>query len=929
MAAEARVASAKGTVRRDDVTTSRSDLLRGDGSSANLLGRVFAALQQALDLTTILDMVLQELMTVAGAQAGAIYLTDASAERAELIGQQPPQSASPPLRQVVLTPAYQKELWSHRQAAIVEPGGLPEPIFSLLDRVDASGSVLFCPVWGGERLLAFAILGHRQPGAFEAQGRQLATSICNVVAPLLEKAAVHEHAQWDKQQLAFLCDAAKELNQSLELDSLAIRLTGIIVESTGTDRVGLALLDERGKVIYRRLLGHYASAELAEEAVQSALTNGLAGQALRERRGMIREPNGIDSLMAIPLLLPQRVVGVLTLYKASPNYYTQRHLDLVTALANQAASVIENARLYGLERRRAHEMEALNALAARLSRSRELDQVLDIVLSDMQKALDFRNGCVFLLEGDPPTLQLSRYCNMSPEAVERIQRRKVGKGFLGRIITRGRAAFFVNSSLRLAEKLGARTIVAIPLRAEGDVVGVLVMGTPTPQALDEETLAWLQAVGDVSGVAIANARLYGALEQRVAERTAELRRRATELEALNQIGMVLTSSLEMRAVLQAVLEHTLRILDLPVGGIYLLDEDAQMLRITVWHGARTPAYEVIGAIPLGEGLAGRVAISGQPHVMLTEEYPNEAGRKALRKEGIILSVSVPLLARGRIVGAINVASRETGEITDRELELLSTIGSQVGPYVANARLFSELQAAHERLRALSAQLANTLEKERAHLARELHDEIGQALTALKLGLQMSREELVAGNPRLQESLNDNIQLVNRTLERVRSLAIGLRSPDLEQLGLIPALRSQIHEFMRRTGVHVQLYAREADLPFSAEAALALYRIAQEALTNVARHAQASNVLVQILRTSKGARLLIRDDGVGFDVQTEMEKGVSSGHLGLAGIAERVALLSGELQIESGHGEGTCLIVDIPIHTAWRKKGETDTRTSGG
>ncbi len=217
---------------------------------------------------------------------------------------------------------------------------------------------------------------------------------------------------------------------------------------------------------------------------------------------------------------------------------------------------------------------------------------------------------------------------------------------------------------------------------------------------------------------------------------------------------------------------------------------------------------------------------------------------------------------------------------------------------------AELQASRERLEMLSRELIATQESERRHLARELHDEIGQTLTGIKLNLRALQQPTQAAKS--EALVQDMIGLVDQTLQQVRSLALDLRPSMLDDIGLVAALRWCLDRQAQRAGFGIQFQAEPPDISTSPEIATACFRVAQESLTNIARHAQARQVRVELHQQDTQLELLITDNGVGFDVGAA--HGASTG---LLGMRERVALVGGQLKIESAPSQGTTIRARFP------------------
>jgi len=241
---------------------------------------------------------------------------------------------------------------------------------------------------------------------------------------------------------------------------------------------------------------------------------------------------------------------------------------------------------------------------------------------------------------------------------------------------------------------------------------------------------------------------------------------------------------------------------------------------------------------------------------------------------------------------------------------LSAIADALATAVQNARLFEQVRAGGERLQSLSHRLMEVQEAERRRIARELHDEIGQALTAVKINLQMMQNlpDASALGSRLEES----VDIIERVLQQARTLSRDLRPPLLDDLGLVAALRWYLNRQAQRSGFAAQFVAEPLAVRLPVNLETACFRLAQEALTNVARHAQAGQVCMELRHHPAELQLSIRDDGVGFDVNAALERASRGESLGLLGMQERVLLMGGELAIESAPAHGTEVRARFPI-----------------
>lgn len=274
------------------------------------------------------------------------------------------------------------------------------------------------------------------------------------------------------------------------------------------------------------------------------------------------------------------------------------------------------------------------------------------------------------------------------------------------------------------------------------------------------------------------------------------------------------------------------------------------------------------------------------------------------KDGSDISVAITLsLVRdmaGRVTGS-SAIYRDMSERKRMESELRRLIQEQ-------RRAETELRESRDRLRELSSALQSIREEEKTRIARELHDELGQALTALKMDAAAIESELEREQNALRKRTSDMKQLIDTTVASVRRISADLRPVMLDNLGLVPTLEWLASDFSQRSGVKVELDIPEENLGVSGDAATAIFRIAQEAMTNVSRHAGADRVVIELKRRGGNVVVRIRDNGKGF-TRSDTRKARS---FGLLGMRERAYVLGGELKISTPQGGGTQIEAVIPI-----------------
>ncbi len=306
--------------------------------------------------------------------------------------------------------------------------------------------------------------------------------------------------------------------------------------------------------------------------------------------------------------------------------------------------------------------------------------------------------------------------------------------------------------------------------------------------------------------------------------------------------------------------------------------------------------------------------AGTPGFVLETEFPyfsNEYPADPLADAdlpGVVRAMCVPIKnERAQVLGFFELHRGADGPLfTWHDAAFLESLANMAAVAVENARLWRSLEATNRQLQAMSAANVGRLEDERRHIARELHDEAGQALIGIKLGLQAVAGLVPDELANVRAELDLLRQQVNGAAIRLKNLARQLRPPTLDQCGLSTALRQLADDFRSRTGLTVEIAVAEPVGRLGAPAETAVYRIAQEALTNATKHAAARAVRLALDNRGGAVRFTVADDGRGFDPDA------TSIGLGLLGMRERVAMLGGEFRLSSRPGGGTTIEIIVPV-----------------
>ncbi|MBI1882281.1 MAG: GAF domain-containing protein, partial [Chloroflexi bacterium] len=396
-----------------------------------------------------------------------------------------------------------------------------------------------------------------------------------------------------------------------------------------------------------------------------------------------------------------------------------------------------------------------------------------------------------------------------------------------------------------------------------------------------------------------------------------LRHKADDLAVLYEASQVFLSQNDVETTLQTACQLVVERLNLQMSWVGLISkDDVDVHPVAAYSVDRSDYLHTLqlnwAANPSGQGSMSQAIRTAQAVATnrLETGPTSEPWWQAVLAGGFRSTAALPLIYDQQVLGVLNVYSVDYDHFTADRLQTLQSFANLLAVALAKARLFEQVHTARERLQLLSQQLVDAQEAERRHIARELHDEIGQTLTAVKINLQAMQRLFDASS--LTTALADSIDIVEQAIQQVRNLSLDLRPSMLDDLGLVATLRWYLDRQAKWAGFTAQLTANPLDMQLPSNLETVCFRLVQEALTNVLRHAQAQWVQVDLQLRETDLQLRIRDDGLGFEMETILERVAHGTGLGLLGMQERVTLLGGRLDIHSSLGRGTEIRVYLPI-----------------
>jgi signal transduction histidine kinase len=539
----------------------------------------------------------------------------------------------------------------------------------------------------------------------------------------------------------------------------------------------------------------------------------------------------------------------------------------------------------------------LTQVSAALSTSLDLDRTLKEILERMNALVAFDAATIFLLDDSRSELQVKAALGV-PVALKEVKSFKVGEGVVGWVVRHGATALIQDSSKDARYKVTgperrAKTVLAAPLRAKDNLLGAMVLVRAAKEPFGPEHQRLVEAIASQAAVAIDHARLF--------ETERASRRRAEALLATAQAGSdaVTTTELLERAVKQVAFA-----MRATAAAVILPDEEGEIIE-AAFDASDPPAFgleslrsQPVSALPLMAALrdaAGPLVLerTARPG-LLDDAFWSRSESQAL--------AAVPVRWQGQMIAALVVGFADPERLTPAEVELLDEIGRQVALGMERLRLQGRVQDQQNEMAVVA---------ERNRIARDMHDGLVQYVYALGLQLEHARDLAVSQPDAVAPVLSGSIQKTNHVLSEMRTFIYQLRPIIMKEKEIGEWVLDLCRQFQEATGIPVEAeVGPTAGEELSPAISIALFRIIQEGLANIYRHAEATRATLSLDFGADGVRLVVEDDGRGFDVDTRPARGIQQGH-GLANIEERVRELGATLQLESAVGAGTRLEAVFP------------------
>ncbi|MFN8557882.1 MAG: GAF domain-containing protein [Dehalococcoidia bacterium] len=872
-----------------------------------ILDAVTAAVTEPLELDMLLDRALATVLDVAGVTGGGIFLVDEISGDLRLaqhrgvsdrLAESYRRDPGPALRQLALDPA---------SGAVVQE----IPPVAQREELREANLLAFAgiPLRARGQGLGVLVALSQDRADFHVADLNLLVSIGRQIGVAIERARLFARERRRAEQLETISEVGRGLATIRSEQELLPQVVASVRRRLGYDSANVLLLNEAGTELVLAAASGLGNEDLVGDAIPLGEQESMAGWVIAHGEPLLandvsREPRhyhgaGVDQAeLVAPIRAGGRTIGVLDVQSAHANAFNELDIAVLQTLAGQIGVAIENARLYEQTERSLRRARAFQQVATAIAGSLDLETTLDHALDAAMSVFGGdRAGIYFLDEGNPrPFCVASR--NLPADFIE-----AVGDFYATNpmpVDARRARSFYLPDAqaipdipvlTEIVRREGLRSSLVLPLRDGVRLLGVFVLYHNRVRRYSDEETAQAQTFADQAAIAIRHARLFEA-ERRAREQTAAV------LDATRTVA----SSLKLRDVLVRAAYRIAAALRERYCGIWMLSDDETLL--TPVAGIADPPDDSLADVfrdvrPVRVADAPRIARllrTGEPQLIddFNEFGPSEQALQTAL--GFRSYIDVPLVARERVLGIAAVPILRTdGGPDDSEIDVAAAIARSAALAVENARLY-------EQSRRLAAS------EERNRLARELHDSVTQSLFSMTLISQALPRMIDRDPQRAQERIERLNELGRGALAEMRALIFELRPAALAEDGLAVALTRHTAAYQSREGIKVDLRIHgERRLAEAVEEAV--FRVAQEALHNVAKHARATFVTVTVTITDDAVQLTVTDDGIGFD-PTALP--VERRTLGLTSMGERASLLGGLCTVDSAPGKGATVRLMLPL-----------------
>ncbi len=778
------------------------------------------------------------------------------------------------------------------------------------------GAIIGLPLLRAEQVIGVMTVAFEKPHRFSIDELRILDLLADQVAIAIDNANLYTSESIERRNTATLVATARDLSAVLEQDQI-LQLTLDRIEEVVPYNTASLVLIKNGQPEFVAQRGLSGTQDIVEFRKQVGGVFPLEQELMKTRQPIIisdvvgdkrwladQTSRHVRSWLGVPLNIGEHTLGFLMLDKYEPDFYSDGSAALAAAFAAHAAIAIRNAQFFDLERRQTRQLEGLHQLSMGITAQLDLNTLLETTAQYAIDLLGGKSGGLYLYRPDREVIEWSVAIGESLFSIGSTL--KKGEGLSGRVWESGEPLNVGDyraweGQAEVYEGYPWKSIIGAPIIRGDTFYGVLNVLADEVDAFSDSDQKVLDLFTTQAAIALDNAQLFDRLNQR-----------NHELAMLFDLGQRLTRQLDLNSLLQTVVTAVVTsISTVEASSVWLPEPGKELLKLVAWEGHPDEAMKGM-SIPISKSLAGQIYTSKQAKIF--QDVQNNStfykfGADTVDKVRTIMGV--PLIFEGQIIGVMAADNfKHIDAFSQDDLQFFQSLAGAASIAIQNARLFDSVNLQSIQLRDLATQLAALEELERKRLSQELHDRVGQNLTALSINLNMVKTFLpVESEPILGNRLDDSQVLVEETAQHIRDVMADLRPPVLDDYGLMAALRWYSDRFTSRTGISVTVQG-DANAPrLNMTLETTLFRIAQEALTNISRHAEARNVQIELNTLPGSTQFIIADNGKGFET-AELSLAKDRPGWGLQIMQERIEAIGGEFLIETPPEGGTVIKVMV-------------------
>jgi signal transduction histidine kinase/putative methionine-R-sulfoxide reductase with GAF domain len=875
-----------------------------------ILDAVTVAISEAEDLHGLLARALSTLMDITGVDGGGVFLVDEATGDLRLAVHQGADEGL--VRSFQSTPSKRlRELAADPSNAVIVRDIRYDPVVHRASVHEAGvRAYAIAPLHVRGRVLGLLVVLSYTVHDFITADLDLLVSIGRQIGMAIDHTGLVERERRRSRQLAAINEVASSLSTLLTEAELLPQIVRSVRERLGYESATLILLDEEAGDLVAVAATGFSTLEIVGNRIPIDAERSITGWVAVHGRPLLandvsQEPRflafGPDdptrAELAVPLRVHGRILGVLDVQSTTTGSFHESDVEVLESLAAPVAVAIENARLHEDTKRALRRTRAFQDVTTAITGVLDPRETLERALDAAMDIFDADRAGIYLADSNSLQMGWMATRNLSDGYLAELRALFAAAPMFTVVDARhsryyedARAIRDLPPGLRDAvEKEGFRSTLSIPLRHGDEALGIFVLYHNEIYRYTAEEVDLAESFAGQAAIAIQHARLFE-MERRSRSQT------ATILDATRAV----TSSLQIDDVLHEAARCIAAAFRQQFCAVWMLDEEGY-----AFH----PSFRVAGAAnlamddlfhtlpPIPVNAAPRIRAlveAGVPYIAHDDDL-SEPERAVQRLMPFVKYVAVPLAARERVLGAAAVPIRRTDHHIDQaDMEVAGAIARSVALALENASLYEQSQ-----------QLA--VSEERNRLARELHDSVTHSLFSITLIAQALPRLLEKDAKQARERMDRLTELGRGALAEMRALIFELRPAALENEGLASALAKHAAAFESREQIAVDLHVEGEDRA-PARVEEAALRVAQEALHNVAKHANASRVTVRLIVDTRRLELTVQDNGTGFDVDSPAGRRT----LGLTSMRERAVLLGGTCTVESTRGSGTTIRLSVPL-----------------